>query len=300
VTDRATATCGGAGAAGDAERRFLVYSVTKSYLAVLALLLADERRLDLDDPVTGWVDDPRLPDVPLRRLLDHTAGIPDYGRLPEYRGAVRAAPGEAWSDAELLGRALERGLDFPPGAGWAYSNTGYLLLRLVLEAVTGDVAGALAVRILEPLGLTRTSLAATPTDLAGLVPAASADLGVEDVRGVYDPRWVGHRALVSTAADTCRFFAALTGGRLLGRPAWEELTTLVDVPVEVGWMRRPSYGLGVMADPEHALGLVLGHGGGGPGYTAAAFAVEGRAAVVLEAREGPGVEQEALELLAGA
>ena len=291
--------CGPGGVTGDAEPRFLVYSITKSYLAVLALLLAQEGRLDLGDPVTRWVDEQRLPDVPLALLLDHTAGIPDYGRLPEYRAAVRAAPGKAWSDAELVGRALERGLDFPPGTGWAYSNTGYLLLRLVLAAVTGDVAGALAARILEPLGLTRTSLATTREDLEGLVPAASIDLGVEDVRGVYDPCWVGHRALASTAADTCRFFAALTGGRLLGPRAWEELTTLVDVPVEVGWMRRPSYGLGVMADPEHALGLVLGHGGGGPGYTSAAFGVEGRAAVVLQAREGPGVEQEALELLSG-
>jgi D-alanyl-D-alanine carboxypeptidase len=292
--------CGPAGARGDAERRFLVYSITKSYLAVLALLLSEEGLLDLGAPVTRWVEEPLLPDVPLRRLLDHTAGIPDYGRLPEYRDAVRAAPGEAWSDVELLGRALERGLDFPPGAGWAYSNTGYLLVRLVLAAVTGDVAGALAERILEPLSLTSTSLAATGEDLDDLVPAPSVDLGVEDVRGVYDPRWVGHRALVSTAVDTCRFFAALTGGRVLGSRAWDELTTLVDVPVDVGWMRRPSYGLGVMADPEHALGLVLGHGGGGPGYAAAAFGVAGRAAVVLRAREGAGLEQEALELLAGA
>ena len=62
--------------------------------------------LDLEAPVASWIDDGRLPRASLRQLLNHTSGIPDYGRLPEYAAAVRDTPSEPWSDEELLARSL--------------------------------------------------------------------------------------------------------------------------------------------------------------------------------------------------
>ncbi len=115
----------------DERGRHLVYSVTKTYLGVLCLRLD----LDLDAPVATWIDDPRLPRASLRQLLNHTSGIPDYGRLPAYGEAVRSTPSEPWSDEELLARALAAGPDFEPGGGWAYSNTGYLLVRRIVDGV---------------------------------------------------------------------------------------------------------------------------------------------------------------------
>ena len=106
----------------DGVSRLLVYSVTKTYLAVLCLRL----ELELDAPVSTWIDDGRLPAATLRQLLHHTSGIPDYAGLPAYANAVRTSPSQPWDDEELLARALAQGLDFEPGAGWAYSNTGYL------------------------------------------------------------------------------------------------------------------------------------------------------------------------------
>ena len=140
----------------DERGRHLVYSVTKTFLGVLCLRLD----LDLEAPVATWIDDERLPRATLRQLLNHTSGIPDYGRLPEYGAAVRDTPSEPWSDEELLARSLAGGPDFAPGEGWAYSNTGFLLVRRIVDlTAAGGFAGALERELLGPLGLSDTSLA---------------------------------------------------------------------------------------------------------------------------------------------
>jgi D-alanyl-D-alanine carboxypeptidase len=280
-------------ALGDADAPHLVYSVTKSFIAAALLRLAEAGQLGLDDPLREWIDDPRLPDATLRQLLDHTSGIPDYGRLPDYHEAVRERPSEPWSDEELLSRALALGRDFPPGGGWAYSNTGYLLLRRILDGLGGLDP------LLQELGLTQTRVAHGLGDLHGLVPGHSETLG-GDVRGRYHPAWIGHRALVSTCRDLHRFWTGLVTTPLADR------ATFVPIGSDAPGFLRPSYGLGVMADDESPLGVVVGHGGGGPGYAAAAFATLGRngeplAAVVLSGREPTaGIEQAALRLLAEA
>ena len=197
----------------DERGRYLVYSVTKAFLGVICLRL----ELELDAPVATWIDDPRLPSSSLRQLLNHTSGIPDYRHLPEYAAAVRDSPSEPWSDEELLARARAAGRDFEPGRGWAYSNTGYLLVRRIVDAAApGGFAGALQRELLGPLGLADTALALEPADLAGLEPAVSSQLGADpqDVRGRYHPCWVGHRTLASTVADQRRFWHALASGEL--------------------------------------------------------------------------------------
>src|SRR5207302_4933311 len=138
----------------------------------------------------------------VRRLLDHTSGVRDYGSLAEYHEAVRRHPGRAWDDDEFLARTAAAGPQFEPGEGWAYSNTGYLLLRRLL-----DEHGGLAA-LLPQLGLADARVAEGLADLSAAVPAPSALLlnGVDDVRGVYDPRWVGHRTLVARAEDLVGFW----------------------------------------------------------------------------------------------
>jgi D-alanyl-D-alanine carboxypeptidase len=282
----------------DGSGRRLVYSVTKTFLAVLCLRL----ELDLDAPLRTWIDDDRLPDVPLRRLLNHTSGIPDYGRLPEYAAAVRACPGQPWDDEELLSRALANGPDFEPGLGWAYSNTGYLLVRRVVdEAAEGGFAGALERELLAPLALHDTRLALELEDLLELAPGRSWQVGdgERDVRGVYHPRWVGHRTLASTAADQRRFWAALACGELCDL---DVLTESVDVGFEAPGFVRPAYGLGVMTDGGRSDGRLIGHGGGGPGYAAATFALlradaDPLVAVELSGDERDDVQSRALETL---
>jgi D-alanyl-D-alanine carboxypeptidase len=276
----------------DEPARYLVYSITKTYLAVLCLRLG----LDLDARVAAWIDDARLPDASLRQLLNHTSGIPDYGRLADYHAAVRERPSDPWDDQELLTRALAQGPDFPPGGGWAYSNTGYLLVRQIVElAADGGFAAALERELLRPLDLRDTSLALELADLYGLAPGIG---GVEDVRGRYHPRWVGHRTLASTVADQTRFWTALAAGELCDL---DLLTESNEIGFDSPGFHRPSYGLGLMTDPRPD-GLVIGHGGGGPGYAAAAFALlrpnaEPRVVVLLSADERADVQSEALNRL---
>jgi D-alanyl-D-alanine carboxypeptidase len=297
---------GSAWTSGHSSARFLVYSVTKTFIAVLCSRLVDEGLLELDAPASAVLGDARLPHgATVRRLLDHTSGIPDYARLASYAAAVRTAPGEPWSDAELLDRALALGPDFPPGEGWAYSNTGYLLLRRIVEEVVGEgFAAALHERVLEPLALGHTTVAEHPHDIDGLVAGRTTQLGDEvvDVRGRYHPGWVGHRALASSAADLFAFWSALASGRFAGSARLLDPATWVAIGREAPGFVRPSYGLGVMADPGSPLGTVLGHGGGGPGYGAAAFAVPDRrapaVAVVLTAQDAvEGADAAALALL---
>ena len=261
---------------GDPDARFPIYSVTKTAVAAAVLLLLREGAVELD---------------PVRSLLDHTSGVRDYGSLPEYHEAVRTRPGLPWDDDEFLARTSAAGPQFEPGKGWAYSNTGYLLLRRLL-----DEHGGLAA-FLPGLGLADATVAERLEDLAVAVPASSALLldGVDDVRGVYDPRWVGHRTLVARAGDLVGFWRDLPAEMLDAR-------TFVPIGFEAPGSVRPCYGLGVMADPGSPLGTVVGHGGGGPGYAAAVFAVPSAdaLAIVLAAEERYPAQQKALELLTAA
>jgi D-alanyl-D-alanine carboxypeptidase len=258
---------------GDPDARYPIYSVAKTAVAAAVLLLVREGELDLDS---------------VRRLLDHTSGVRDYGSLPEYHEAVRTRPGSAWDDDEFLARTATGGPSFEPGRGWAYSNTGYLLLRRLLDEHGGLTA------FLPRVGLADAAVAEQVEDFGAAVPAPSALLldGVDDVRGVYDPRWVGHRTLVARAGDLVRFWRDLPAEMLDPR-------TFVPVEADAPGFMRPSYGLGVMADPEHPLGTVVGHGGGGPGYAAGVFAVPkaDAVAIVLAADERYPAQRSALELL---
>jgi D-alanyl-D-alanine carboxypeptidase len=261
---------------GDREARYPIYSVTKTAVAAAVLLLVGEGLVEL---------------ASVKRLLDHTSGVRDYGALPEYHDAVRAQPGSAWDDDEFLARTAAAGPQFEPGKGWAYSNTGYLLLRRLLDEHGGLVA------FLPRLGLADATVAERLEDLSVTVPAASAQLldGVDDVRGVYDPRWVGHRTLVARADDLVAFWRDLPEEML-------DPQTFVSIGFDAPGFVRPSYGLGVMADPDNPLGTVVGHGGGGPGYATGVFAVPDAdaIAIVLAADESYPAQRTALELLTAA
>jgi D-alanyl-D-alanine carboxypeptidase len=262
--------------AGDPHASYPIYSVTKTAVAAAVLLLVRERAIEFDS---------------VRRLLDHTSGVRDYGSLPEYHEAVRACPGSAWDDEEFLARTAACGPLFEPGSGWAYSNTGYLLLRRLL-----DEHGGLAA-FLPQLGIPDATVAERIADLGVAVPASSSLLldGVGDVRGVYDPRWVGHRTLVARVGDLVDFWRDLPAEML-------DPQTFVPIGADAPGFVRPCYGVGLMADPENPLGTVVGHGGGGPGYATAVFAAPhaDALAIVLAADERYPAQRAALELLAAA
>ena len=288
---------GAAGPILSVDSRFLVYSVAKPMLAAAALRLAGRGRLGLDAPLSRHLPEaPNAERVTPRQLLSHRAGYPDYGGLAAYHDAVRRGD-PPWTDRELLERTGASALLFEPGTGWAYSNIGYLLARRLLETVTGaSLKEVLAAELFRPLGLSRTRVVETPEDLEGLAFGRSAYLGGEGapvpVPGRYHPGWVTHGAVVSTAPEVARFLDALFGGELLSRERLSEMCELVpvaDPDPDRPWT-RPSYGLGLMADPASPRGgRVFGHTGAGPGSVGAAYRFPERSppvtAVVLSAEE---------------
>ena len=270
----------------DQEPAFLAYSITKTFTAALILELCEEGQLSLDDRLANWF--PRIAHadrISLRHLLNYTGGIPDYGGTRAYHESVKSSPSTPWSFERFAAETFGKGLWFEPGEGWAYSNPGYMLLKRVAEEVTRMSYRALiADRIARPLGLRRTFVAESIRDLAALAPGTSSALSPDgtprDVRAHYHPGWVSHGVVASTASDLVRFLDGLFRGELLSRHSLAQMTELVVVPADPAASpekdppsRRgsSSYGLGLMGDPASPWGLVVGHNGGGPCYSASAY-----------------------------
>jgi D-alanyl-D-alanine carboxypeptidase len=231
---------------------FRIASVTKTFVATIVLQLAAEGGLGLDDSVERWLPG-LVPDgrsIALRELLDHTSGLYNYTDDPGFVAARIADPGREWSPRELVAVATSHPPKFPPGTGWWYSNTNYVLLGLVIEAVTGrTLADELRTRIFEPLRLAATSF---PTGTAMDVPFAHAYFvsrpplpfpagTLVDISTTVSPSatWAAGQ-IVSTADDVTRFFAALMRGRLLPRRELSEMKTTI-APYGYGLGLRTAY-----------------------------------------------------------
>ncbi|MFI9158717.1 serine hydrolase domain-containing protein [Kitasatospora aureofaciens] len=260
----------GSGAKPLTDGHFRIGSSTKSFVAGSVLLLVAEGRIELDAPAAQYLPAFGLDGrITVRMLLQHTSGV--FSHTGELLADGTVVPGvawqgEAWVDdrfrtyrpEELVRLSLSKEPRFAPGEGWSYSNTNYVLARLVIEEVTGrSFAEELQRLILGPLGMTGT-----------VAPGASPELpephhhsyyryqdgGQERTLDVtrHNPSWVAAGGdMISTTRDLHTYFSALMGGRLL--------------PAELlGEMRRPEatigYGLGVFAQ-ETEGGTVYHHNG---------------------------------------
>jgi len=256
-----------------ADARFPIYSITKTVIAVCVLRLAELRALALDEPISRWVAGlPFGDDVTLRRLLNHTAGVPNYSDLPEQIAARQASPGRAWTFEQFVEHSCRGPLDFAPGEGWRYSNTGYALLKRAVELANATgFAEAVQQHVAGPLGHAATTVVESRAAFEELTPGFSREFDraaeLEDVRCVYDPGWVAHGLVASTAAEIVDFYQALFGGKLVQRASLAEMTRLVEVPGDQSPAVSAGYGLGLMGDPDGIHGPDFSHGGRGPGYS---------------------------------
>ena len=269
-----------------AEAQFRVASTTKLFVATVVLQLAEEGRLDLDAPVSGYVPGFRhARGVTIRQLLNHTSGIPDYTRTEHFHEGLLADRDRAWSTDELLGLVADVRRDFAPGTDYLYSNTGYLLLGRVVDTVTGSTwAGEVRRRILDPLQLQHTYVAGAEPVPGGVLPGyidVDSDGDVENVE-TGDP-WPALEtaegpagAIVSTAGDLAAFADALFHGRLLRPGSLEQM--VAEGPHHP---RNANYGLGVeISRPDYRL-TVWGHGGFTIGFKSALWYVPQQDVVVV-------------------
>jgi D-alanyl-D-alanine carboxypeptidase len=262
--------------------RFRIASLTKTYVAAVTLQLVAGRRLGLDDPVARYL--PGLlrdgAQITVRELLNHTSGLVQSARLPEVQRAARDNGVVPASEQVRLAGAQPR--SFAPGTGWNYTNTGYLVAGLLIERVTGQRLGqVLADRLFGPLHLTATTFEPQPGIPAGIAhgywpgPGSGAVDATESVGG---GAWAAG-AIVSTASDVARFYAALLSGRVLPARLLAQMRSTV-TPTQGGY--GDAYGLG-LARFDLPCGPAWGHIGNLASYTAvAAAAPDGhRVAVVL-------------------
>ena len=248
---------------------FPAYSVTKTFTAVALLRLQERGVLALDQTLDHWL--PALPwagDVSLRQLLRHSAGVPNYSAMPGHQRALRVSPRRAWTFDEFILHACLGRLDFPPDTSWAYSNTGYMLLKRVLESsLEAGFGQVLRQHAVDPLALELTRELRSPECYESLTPGFGR-LGesheLVDVRGGYDPGWCATGVVASTTTELCRFMVGAFDGTLLSEASRREMCEWVPA-LGVEGPGNPRYGLGLMAR-DTPFGLELGHGGSGPGY----------------------------------
>lgn len=280
---------------------FRVASTTKTFVAVVVLQLAAEKRLSLDDTVDHWLpgvvaghgNDGRR--ITVRDLLRQTSGLFNYTDDPSLQQLLRDPDANRYNDtppADLVAIAMKHRPLFTPRPGgparWAYSNTNYLLAAMVAEKAGGTTWRELVEhRVIAPLGLRHTSIPGAgpflpePHAQVSLTAADGSRLDLTD----NSYQHTADSGVVSTTADLDTFFRALAGGRLLPAAQWKEMRRTVrrsDDPEDVREQPLGDYGLGLRTIPLSCGGSYYAHEGDGVGvYTRPAVTADGRRAVTV-------------------
>jgi CubicO group peptidase (beta-lactamase class C family) len=236
---------------------FELASVTKQFTATAIMMLVQDKKFSLDDTLAAVLDS--LPKawhpITIRQLLNHTSGIPDFARR-EFHMEIR----RDYSHREILGLVANAPLDFAPGNRHSYSNTGYFLLGMVIEKMSGKDYGAfLRERIFQPLGMTDTRF----NDRSAIIPNRAR--GYAFVEGTLQNAEYTNPAipfaaggLASSAADMAKWMQAQGSEKLLTRANWEQMwapTRLNDgtnYEYGFGWNVRTSWS---RKRVEHAGGI---------------------------------------------
>ena len=263
------------------EHRFRIGSVTKIFVAALALQLAAEGRIALDQDAAPFVEG-----VTIRQLLNHTSGLDDFAVDASFWEPYRRDPAHRWELGPLdeLRMVLARPRLFAPGEGWAYHGSNYLALRLVLEEATGASLGdLLRQRVFAPLELRKTDLVEGPLPeecAHGYLPPDNPILpggpGPVDVTAIDVPFHRAGGGIVSTAGEVAKMLRSVLGGSFLP----DDLRREMLAAVESDWDETDRYGLGIgeiasiMGRKTSRCGTAWGHLGFSLGYVAIALSSE--------------------------
>jgi D-alanyl-D-alanine carboxypeptidase len=275
-----------------ADTHFRIASNTKTMTAAVIVLLAQEGKLSLDDPVSKYV--PGVPSgdkITITELLKMRSGFYSYDDDPEFWAILDRDPTKVWSPAEVLAITFKHPLDFPPGTGFHYSNANYALLGLIAEKVDGrPLASCFQDRLFGPLRLKHTVLPAStsntlpdpyshgylyggcsfsnlvdkpyPPDLQAAARAGT--LKPDDCTGQNPSYASAAGGVISTANDLATWIQALVGGKVLNadyQRQWLDSVQLEDPSKPNGLQ----YGYGITQLRWGANTLYF-HGGEMPGF----------------------------------
>jgi D-alanyl-D-alanine carboxypeptidase len=285
-------------------------STTKTFVATVLLQLVGEGRLSLDDTVDQWLpgvvrghgNDGRR--VTLRQLLQHTSGLPDYigDVVPDLSAAgYRKNRWTTYTSEQRAAFAMQHPPSFMPGTDWEYSNTNYVLIGMVIKATTGQSwEHEVRARILRPLRLTHTF---APGNWPFLPGPHARDYQQFEPGGAMTDTTIAYLpfdgdadgAMISTTADTNKFFRALVRGEILAPAQLAEMQRTVEVPADHGAPPGTRDGLGLDWTPLSCGGGYWGHSGDGFGYLVwPATTSDGRSAVTVSLHSRPGDEATAV------
>lgn len=261
--------------------KMLVGSTGKTFVSAIIMQLMDEGKLGEEDSISKWLGTrewfirlPNSEDITIYHLLHHTSGLPRYVFSEDLWNIFTEKPERVWMPEELIAFILDEQPVHPAGEGWSYSDTGYLLLGMIIEQITGtSYYDELQYRILDPLGLEDTR----PSDsqyLEGLITGYTGDhtppfnlppkVGINSTHAI-NPQfeWTGG-GLVSNTKDLALWVKNLYEGRVFSQA---QLRRLVDpVDFRTGLPSESSgYGMGVFIY-RTPFGEVWGHGGFFFGY----------------------------------
>lgn len=261
--------------AGD-ETVYQIASITKMFTAASIMQLVEQGRIDLEKPVIDYV--PTLPEwgqsIRVRHLLNHTSGLPDISELEGIDFSRQYAPEEV---LKVLFEGCS-GPEFEPGAQYRYSSTGYLLLGIVIEQVTGVSYGEyLQQNISDSLGLNFTAYCQMVSENiahgyrvseGNLYPVESSNISLAYAAG----------GVCSTASDLIAWQQHLEAGHVVSADLYQEMTTPLTLPS--GESLRYGYGIAV---GEYSGAEAVGHNGRTTGFEAVLvrFPVDDLTIVVL-------------------
>jgi CubicO group peptidase (beta-lactamase class C family) len=245
-------------------------SVTKQFTAAAVMLLIEDGRIRLDDSIRKFFPEapPAWNGITIRHLLTHTSGIQNHVAIPGWLTVFKTSILSENSPTrdELLRLFFRLPLEFQPGETWSYDNTGYYLLGIIVEKVSGQSYWQfLDARIFRPLGMGATR----STDPEPLVPNRASGYGWKNGRFENRPilaPFIAFSAgsILSTVEDMSKWSAALEGERLLKKSSLDQMWTAAKT--RNGDEAPFNYGFGWFIDSYHGH-RIFQHSGGTPGFS---------------------------------
>jgi CubicO group peptidase (beta-lactamase class C family) len=246
---------------------FQTGSVGKQFTATAVMMLVEEGKISLDDKISKYfLDAPASwKEITVRNLLNHTSGIPDYGSDDTNAAKKLIDLRVDYTEDEMVTRFATLPLDFPSGSKWSYSNSGYVVLGVLIHKVSGQFYGDfLEQRVFQPLHMDATHIISEEN----IVPHRSA--GYRLVKGeIKNQEWVSPKlnttadgALYTNLLDMAKWDAALTAQTLLKKSSYEQMYTRVRL--SDGKTYGYGFGWGISSANDHPI---LEHSGSWQGFT---------------------------------
>lgn len=242
------------------DTKFRIGSMTKQFTAMSILLLQEQGKLTVDDPVCQYIDNcpASWANITIRQLLTHTSGIPDDTSLPNFSQLITQP---ASPDAQIRW-FIDLPLQFEPGSSWSYSNSNYIVLGRIIEKVAKtSYRRFLQQNLFDPL-----ELADTGYDInANVITHRAEGYSLPDQKATYIDMTIPYAAggLYSTVEDLYKWDQALFAGRVVSQASWDAmLAAAVPIPADPSGSSY-AYGLWIGTFGGHPA---MGHGGAIPGF----------------------------------